>query len=191
MANLLQKIQYNSPVVLTFSLAAVAVHLLNIVIPKFTFTFFTLNPFMVFSNPLDYFRLISYVLGHADWEHLFGNLTVTLLLGPLLEEKYGRNAILIMMLLTTVTTGLISILFFRQAVLGASGIVFMFIVLASIVDVKAGTIPLTFVLIVLIFIGREVVGAFRGDNISQMAHIAGGACGGAFGFGLLKQLDSS
>jgi membrane associated rhomboid family serine protease len=182
------KIQYNSPVILTFSLAVVAIHLMNFVFPNFTLYFFAMGGRMSFSNPLTYFRLISYVLGHLNWEHLLGNLSFILLLGPILEEKYGSLPILIMMCLTAVCSGLISILIFRTGGLGASGIVFMLILLASIVDVKEGTIPLTFVLVASIFIGKELVNSFRPDNISQMGHIIGGACGAFFGFMLIKPL---
>ena len=183
-----KKIQYNSPVILTFSLLAVAIHVLNSIFPFVTVRFFMTNPMMSFVNPLDYFRLFSYALGHANWEHLFGNLSFILLLGPLLEEKYGSSAILSMMLLTAFFSGLTSVLFFHSAVLGASGIVFMLILLASIVDVKKGTIPLTFVLVAGIFIGREFLHAFRDDQISQMGHILGGAFGAFFGFALIKPL---
>ncbi|GAK55666.1 rhomboid-related protein 1 [Candidatus Vecturithrix granuli] len=183
-------IQYNSPVILTFSLLAVAVHLVNMVFPHFTIRFFATNPFMSLANPLDYFRLVSYVLGHANWEHLFGNLSFILLLGPILEEKYGSKPMLVMILLTALFTGLINVVFFRSGLMGASGIVFMLILLASIVDVKAGAIPLTFVLVVAIFIGRELVLSFRADQISQMGHILGGACGAFFGFVLLKPLNA-
>jgi membrane associated rhomboid family serine protease len=183
----IMKIEYNSPIILTFSLAAVVIRLLNTVFPD-TLYFFAMVGRMSFSNPLTYFRLISYVLGHANWEHLLGNLAFILLLGPILEEKYGSVPILIMMGLTAFFSGLISILLFRTGGLGASGIVFMLILLASIVDVKEGTIPLTFVLVAAIFIGREIVNSLRPDNISQLGHIIGGAFGAFFGFMLIRPL---
>ena len=183
-------IEYNSPVILTFSLLAVAVHIVNMIFPHFTIRFFATNPMMSMTNPLDYFRLVSYVLGHANWEHLFGNLSFILLLGPILEEKYGSKPMLVMIVLTAIFTGLISVFFFHTALLGASGIVFMLILLASIVDVQAGSIPLTFVLVVAIFIGREIVQSFRADQVSQVGHILGGGCGAFFGFILLKPLST-
>jgi membrane associated rhomboid family serine protease len=176
------KIKYNAPVILTFSLLAVAIHVTNMFVPQFTLRFFAIRSMISFANPLDYFRLASYTLGHANIEHLFGNLTMILLLGPILEEKYGSTMMLIMMFVTAFSSGLISVLIFRTGGLGASGIVFMLIILASIVDVKEGAIPLTFILVAVIFIGREVVQSFREDNISQMGHIVGGTFGAAFGF---------
>ena len=177
-----QKIRYNAPVILTFSLLAIAIRLVSVFIPDFTRQFFVTGPTMSLVNPLDYVRLASHALGHASWGHLFGNLTYILLLGPLLEEKYGSQDILLMMVTTAVATGLINVLFFPTGLLGASSIVFMLIILASIVNVGRGAIPLTFLLVTCIFLGSEILGVFREDDISQMAHIVGGALGAAFGF---------
>lgn len=185
-------IRYNSPVILTFSLLAVAIHLINVITPEtfnFTGRFFAVYPFRSLWNPLDYFRLVSHVLGHANWQHLLGNITYILLLGPILEEKYGSLNLLIMICVTALITGIINVLLFSTGLLGASGIVFMLIILASIVDVKAGEIPLTFVLVAGIFIGTELIKAFTTDNISQMAHIIGGAFGALFGFMFTKTLN--
>lgn len=177
-----QKVRYNAPVILTFSLLAIGIHLISSFIPDFTRHFFVVGPTMSVTNPLDYVRLASHTLGHANWHHLFGNLTYILLLGPLLEEKYGSRAILWMMAATAVATGLINVLFLPTGLLGASSIVFMLIILASIVNVERGAIPLTFVLVTCIFLGSEILNIFREDTISQMAHIVGGALGAGFGF---------
>ncbi|MDM8525457.1 rhomboid family intramembrane serine protease [Desulfococcaceae bacterium HSG8] len=186
----MKRIQYNSPVILTFSILAVVIYLANLIIPRLIHDFFVVRPTMSFFNPLDYFRLISHVLGHSGWRHLFGNLTYLLLLGPILEEKYGSTTILVMILLTALFTGIINVALFSTGLLGASGIVFMLIILASVTDMKRGSIPLTFVLVASIFIGTEVLKAFRADNISQMAHIVGGSFGAGFGFMFGNQLPT-
>ena len=56
------------------------------------------------------------------------------------------------------------------------------IVLSSLVDLKSKEIPLTFILIVLLFIGQEIRGSFVEDQVSQFAHITGGVLGAFFGF---------
>ena len=66
--------------------------------------------------------------------------------------------------------------------LGASGVVFMFILLSSVTNARRGRIPLTFVLVVLLFLGQEVWNGLTQDNVSQFAHVIGGLCGAAFGF---------
>ena len=91
-----------------------------------------------------------------------------------------------MIVITAAITGLANITLFSSGLLGASGIVFMLILLASITDIRQGEIPLTFILIALIFIGKELTAIFQDDNISQMAHIIGGLTGGFFGFLVAK-----
>jgi membrane associated rhomboid family serine protease len=183
-------IHYNSPVILTFAIVAVIVYLVSVFLfPGLTPYFFRVGPSFSFSDPLDYFRLVSYVMGHASFDHLFNNLVLILLLGPILEERYGSSTILGMMFVTALCTGIINVLFFPTGLLGASGIVFMFVILVSIVNMKSGSIPLTFLLVSFIFIGRELVQVLREDNISQMAHIVGGSIGAVFGFRLAKPSD--
>ena len=177
------KFSFNAPVVLTFSILAVLIFFTN----KFFIDFFTIRNFSISRNiiglnPLNYLRLFTHPLGHLSWEHLFGNLTFILLLGPILEEKYGSLRVFLLMVATALLTGLLHILISSVPLLGASGIVFMFIVLVSIVDFQKGSIPISFILVAMIFVGKEVVGIFTNDNVSQLTHIAGGVAGGIFGF---------
>jgi membrane associated rhomboid family serine protease len=143
---------------------------------------FSTNPYMSWLNPLDYFRLFSHVLGHASWEHLFGNFSLILLLGPMIEEKYSSIKLLTMCLTTALITSLLNIILFGNVILGASGIVFMMIVLSSVSNLKSKSIPLTFLLILVLFLGKEVVNSFQNNRISEFAHIIGGICGAVFGF---------
>lgn len=176
------KLQYNSPVVLTYALIATAVLIAN----PFTGGLlmqqvFTIYPVVEPTNPLWYLRLFTHVIGHGGWGHLVGNFTFILLIGPILEEKYGSKDLLLMIAVTALVTGLLHIFFFQNGLLGASGVVFMLILLSSYTNAKGG-IPLTFVLIVLLFLGREVISSLQQDNISQFAHIIGGILGGMFGY---------
>jgi len=180
------KLQYNSPVVLTFALVSTLVLVLDQFLPgELIRSLFTVYPTFELTNPLWYLRLFTHVIGHGNWEHLVGNFTFILLLGPILEEKYGSKDLLLMMAVTALVTGLLQIFFFNSALLGASGIVFMLILLSSVTNSKGG-IPLTFVLIVILFLGKEVFDSLGSDNISQFAHIIGGILGGMFGFFMEK-----
>lgn len=132
-----------------------------------------------------YIRLFGHVLGHVDWEHFVNNFLIILLVGPMLEMKYGSKNMVQMIVITAFVTGILNVIFFDTALLGASGIAFMLIILSSFVNIKKGSIPLTLLLVASLYIGREVVaGLTTNDNISQFAHIAGGICGGVFGFTL-------
>lgn len=181
------RIHYNSPVVLTFALITIVVFLLSSTIfPGLTSLLFSLHPTFSFSNPLDYIRLVSHAIGHASTAHLLSNLTFILLLGPILEEKYGSKKIFLIILATALATGIIIQIFSSTGLLGASGVVFAFIILVSIVNVQKNTIPLTFVIVAILFIGQEFLQSFKDDMISQTAHIMGGIVGAIFGFRISK-----
>ena len=99
------------------------------------------------------------------------------MLGPM-----RKLALLSLIAVTALVTGLLQLLLGDGVLLGASGVVFMMILLASMANIRQREIPLTFIAVVILFIGREVVSAFKADQVSQMAHIVGGAVGAAFGF---------
>lgn len=178
------KLEYNAPVILTFTLIATGVMIVDTVFGGFTDALFAFRGTFDFGAPLDYVRLFSYTMGHANWPHLLGNFAIILLIGPMLEEKYGSGDLLFMMAVTALVSSGLSILLFDNGGLGASGIVFMFIMLGSFANFKEGTIPMTFVLVALLYLGEEFVRAFANDNISQFGHIVGGIVGGLFGFKL-------
>jgi len=175
------KLKFNSPVILTFSLICVAVFFLDKIMVGTLMPYFTLGHVSA-SNPISLMTLFTHVLGHASIEHLIGNLTFILLLGPIVEEKYGDRRTLMMMIITAFMTGLLNVLFFHTGLMGASGIVFMLILLVSFTNTKSGEIPVTFILVALLFIGKEVIQSLSADQISQFAHIIGGVCGSFFGF---------
>lgn len=172
------RVTYNAPVILTFAFAAALVQL---VCSRTTqLEYFSAWP--QFVDWRSYFGLVSHVLGHADWNHLLGNFSIILLIGPILEERHGSITTLAMILITALVTGLINAAFTNTFLLGASGIVFMFVILASMANIRSGEIPLTFIAVAVLYLGREVVNAFRDDQVSQMAHLIGGAAGATFGF---------
>lgn len=185
MKKFFQKFEYNAPVILTFTILAFIIQILNSIpgsISNVIHNLFVAQRGSLL-NPLFYIRLFTHVLGHANWSHLIGNFTYILLVGPILEEKYGSKQILSMMAITALLTSIISIIFFPHVALcGASGIVFMFILLASCSNVSNGKIPVTLLLAGIFYIGKECIDAFGFDNISQLSHIIGGICGAAFGF---------
>lgn len=176
------KIKYNSPVILTFAFIAVIVQIISTIYPEFSRNFFSVPGDLDWGNFLGYPRLLTHVLGHADWKHLMGNVTYILLLGPVLEEKYGGKPIIVIIIITALVTGFLNVLLFDSGLMGASGIVFMLITLVSFSDIRDKEIPLTFILVALIFVGAEVMSIFNNDNVSQATHIVGALCGGVFGF---------
>ena len=183
------KITFNAPVVLTFVVICFIATILGIITQGRSTQAVFMTYHSSLKNPMTYIRFITHVFGHLGWGHFIGNASYLLLLGPMLEEKYGSDRIIIVIAITALATGLINYIFFGNVALcGASGVVFAFIVLASFTGFKAGEIPLTFILVVIIFIGQQVYeGIAIQDNISNMAHIVGGIIGACVGYGLNKE----
>ncbi len=180
------RISYNSPVILTFALICTAVFFMDQFIANQLMPYFAVGT-QFSAHPLMIFSLFSHVIGHGSIEHLLGNMTFILLIGPIIEEKYDSSKTLLMIAATALITGLINVLFFSTGLLGASGIVFMLILLVSFTNVTDGKIPLTFILVALLFVGKEVIQSMQADHVSQAAHIIGGLCGSFFGFILGKK----
>ena len=136
------------------------------------------------SDPLTYVRCVTHVLGHASWDHLLGNMMYILILGPMIEEKYGTGTTVFIIAVTALVIGIINMAFFPGVrLLGASGVVFAFILISSITIREDNTIPVTFILVAVLYLGQQIwQGLFQQDNVSQMAHIAGGAVGAGLGF---------
>lgn len=180
------RIKYNAPVVLSFTIACFAATVLDVLSgSKITrLVFCTYRSSLL--DPMFYLRLFTHVIGHSGWDHFIGNATYLLLLGPLLEEKYGYKTLLKAILITALATGIINALFFPNVALcGASGVVFAFILLASFTEFKKGDIPLTFILVSVIYLVHQILdGIFIQNNISNMAHIVGGVVGAIFGYAL-------
>ena len=175
------KLKFNSPVVLGFSIICVVVFVLDKLMGGALMPYFTLGQ-VDLGRPMSMLTLFTHVIGHASIEHLMGNLTFVLLVGPIVEEKYGDLRTLFMMLITAFVTGILNLLFFHTGLMGASGIVFMLILLVSFTNSKSGEIPITFILVAILFIGKEIISSLANDQISQFAHIIGGLCGSVFGF---------
>ncbi len=182
------QIVYNSPAVLTFAVIC----LVSLLLDQLTAGWSNYYVFSVYRSslldPLFYVRLFGHVLGHASWSHLYNNILYILILGPMLEEKYGSKNIILLILLTAFITGLVNVTFFPNTILlGASGVVFAFILLSSITSIRSGEIPLTFIIVSVIYIGGQIADAvLLKDSVSQLSHILGGITGCVFGYSKRK-----
>ena len=183
------KISYNSPVILSFVFFCFAAMLIGVLTGGKGTQLLFMTYHSSLKNPLTYLRFFTHVFGHSGWSHFIGNAAYLLFLGPMLEEKYGSRMLIEIMVITALVTGIVNYLFFWNVGLcGASGVVFAFILLASFTGFKEGEIPLTFILVAVIFIGQQVYeGIAVSDNISNMAHIVGGFIGAAIGYLMNKK----
>ena len=184
--SLKNKIQFNAPVILSFA----GLSLIALILGYVTGGASNRALFSVYrsslTNPLTYIRLVTHVLGHSGYQHYINNMLMLLVIGPAMEEKYGSRALLRAIVITAVISGIVQMIFFpHTALLGASGIVFMLIVMSSLAGMQEGKIPLTLILVLIFYIGGEVVdGLFQRDNISHLSHIIGGLSGAVIGYAL-------
>lgn len=174
-------IDLNAPVILWLTIIALALLIIDMVTP--------INMAMLLGarrtrllDPMQYIRLFTHVLVHSGVGHYVGNFMMILAIGPMVEEKYGSGRLLIITVITAVITGLTKVIFFPGTVLvGASGIVFMLILMASFTNIRQGRLPITVLLVAILYIGNEIMqGLFIADNVSQISHIIGGLCGAVF-----------
>lgn len=189
---IISKFDYNAPVILTYFFICFLILMIDkLCRGKFSKTFFTTYKNDSLLNPLTYFKLISHSLGHADWDHLYSNFIKILLIGPLIEEKYGSINLLIAMILTSLIIGIINKFLGKGGILGASGVAYMLILLSSFVNMENGKIPITLTLIILFFVVDEVIKLFRRkkDGVSHLGHITGAICGIILGMLALNGLD--
>ena len=182
------RLQYNSPVVLSFALLSLVVLWLhNLTGGRSTTALFSVYR-SSFRDLGTYPRFVTHVLGHTGYAHYIGNMMMILVVGPPLEEKYGSRPLFWAIFLTALVSGMVHWLFFPgTALLGASGIVFMMIVMSSLAGMRDGCIPITLILVLILYIGGEIVdGVTLGDNVSQLTHIIGGLCGAFLGLSMRR-----
>jgi len=175
-------IDMNAPVILWLTIIALGMLVIDMITP--------INMAMLFGarrtsliDPMQYIRLFSYVVVHADTTHYIYNFVMMLAIGPMVEEKYGSGRLLVFTVITAIITGLVNVIFFPgSVVVGASGIVFMLILMASFTNIRQGKLPITVLLVGTLYIGEEILkGLFTVDNVSRISHIVGGLCGAVFG----------
>ncbi|MBE5997291.1 MAG: rhomboid family intramembrane serine protease [Lachnospiraceae bacterium] len=183
------RLSNNSPVILMFTLICAAALVLHYITgglsTRLVFSVYRSSP----ANPLTYVRLLGHVFGHGSFDHFMGNIMLILILGPMLEEKYGSSNMIAVIVITALVTGLVSILLFPKVMLlGASGVVFAMILMASFTEFRRGTVPITFILVALLYLGQQIYqGIFVQDNVSNLTHIVGGLIGALIGYSMNRK----
>jgi len=183
------RIYINAPITLLFVIiCVVTIALDSVTLGKSTELFFSTYG-SSWMNPLTYIRLIGHVFGHESLSHLISNALYILLLGPMLEEKY-HDKIIVVILVTAIVTGVFhNIIEPDVMLLGSSGVVFAFILLASITG-KSNGIPITLILVAILWLGQEIYsGIYCSDSVSQITHIVGGLSGAMLGLTFKSKND--
>lgn len=183
-------ILFDSPVTTTFSVLVVLLFIVDSFITKGKLSTLVLSAPTVAggtqafsaSEPLSFFRIVLHVFGSTNCSLLISNLIIISLLGPILEEKYGSAIIGIMMFLSALLSGVLAACFCKTGISGADSIVFMMVLLNSYLSVSKKKIPLSSVIVLILFIWGEFYTDTANGIIGLLVNIAGGLCGSLLAF---------
>ena len=178
------ELDYNSPVILTYLFLSLGACLLNGITRGRSNTLLFTNYRSSLFNPLTYIRMVTHCIGHLNFDHLIHNFLFILLIGPMIEEKYGSIPLIVMFAITSVVIALFNMIFNDYVITGASGNVYMLIVLSSFSNLTEGKIPLTLILILIFYIASEVRKSITEGNkkVYHDGHLIGAIMGIVFGF---------
>ena len=166
--NFINYFSYNSVVIISYFLICLTILILNKLLKGKVNRFLVFNGGSLF-NPMTYIRLVTSGLCHSGWHHFRNNFILILLIGPMLEDKYGSIALLQMLIITTIICTIVHYIIYGHGAIGASDNVYMLVVLCSIVNITEGTIPITLVLIFIFYIADEIIKQFskKKDNVEK------------------------
>lgn len=158
-------IVYDAPVTLSFVIISLLLFVFDTFILKQKLTgIFLASPTSAggnlpfeLKNALSYVRFIFYAFGGSNAIIYLSNLVFFLLLGPSVEEKYGSIVVGIMMAVSTLFAGVLNACFRPVSLQGATAIVFMMIFLNSFMTFNKKKIPLSFVVVFVLYIILQIV----------------------------------
>lgn len=189
-----KKIKFNfvfdSPVTISFSLLSVLLFVLNCLAFKGTLDVKILSSPTTSAGPIpfmatqisSYLRLFLYAFGSQNFVGLLSNLLFLLMLGPVMEERYGSLVIGIMMAVSVLFSGVLNTCFCETSLQGCMPIIFMMIFLNSFMSFSKKKIPVSFLVIFVFYIAREVSGKTFSEIVGLIICITGGLCGSLFAF---------
>lgn len=181
------KITYESPVTLAFVIVSLIFFIFDTFVLKEKLTALFLSspttskgelPFEL-TKAISYLRVILYAFGGAKSPVFFFNLLLILILGSDTEEKYGSIVIGIMILVSTIFSGVLNASFSPHSLQGASSIVFMLLFLTCFDSFTKKKISLR---VLIVFIILCITYSKADGPLALSIALAGGLCGSLFAF---------
>ncbi len=183
------QIAFVAPITITLSLLCVLVFILE----KVSFHGILDNIFTVGGNassthPFDrasfqsYITIFTHIFGHTTWVMLALNCSYILLLGPQIEEAYGKALLLLMIAITAFVNGIASTLFVSSHMAGAQGIVILFIIVTILSYAKTKEIPMTIVIMSAVYTVTVVLDSSVSGVPEKIIPFIGALCASIFGF---------
>jgi uncharacterized protein len=135
--------------------------------------------------------LVSSMFLHASPTHLFFNMYVLFMFGPLVEQRIGKKRFYIIYFVSGILAALAASLFYERA-LGASGAIMgiLGVTIMLLPDLKVlflFFLPMSLRTAGIIFALVDLLGVFYPSGTANIAHLAGLGVGVAYGAYLLKK----
>lgn len=173
----------NAPVMLTLTTLSVFIYLLDTyIIPGFVASYCS-SPHSL-TDPNAFLRLFSYPFGHRSWVQLVTNYALLLLIGQILEKRYNALQLLSVIIVSVVLTGLINTFIQANPLVGSDGISVCMVLFISLSYVRKGELPLSLVVIVILFFIAEFDTLFNSDNLSRLSILTGAVLAVLYGLTL-------
>ena len=165
--------------------------IINVVI--FVFTYLKvpfIENFVLFPIQSGYFQpyqLLSYMFLHSSITHIIFNMIGLLIFGPNIENKFGTSKFIKIYLIMGLISGLASIIFINNPVVGASGAIWGIMMLFALFNPN----ELLYIYFIIPVKAKFIIGAFftielclsimgSSDGVAHIAHVAGALTGALF-----------
>lgn len=197
------KVRYDSPVTLTVTILTVLLFIIDSALLKgkmseavFTSYGTLSDKAFASSNALSYIRILLHVFGTTSWSALLINSAFFLLIGTVLEDRYGSVIFALMIFISALVSGVIGI-FSPLDMCGATPVIFMMIFLSAVTMISKRNLQISWVLIMVLYTAYSMATAFEKNgaliegngfirffqsNISTFICMAAGVASSLFGF---------
>ena len=189
--NLSSKILIDSYVSIAFVAISLIILLCDLFLSKGKIAAFLASPVLAPENNINqfnvtsiksYFQMIFYVFAPSDVNVLIPSLIFIMLLGPTLEDRYGITVIGVMIFICALFSGVLNACFCKNSLTGPSCIVYMMIFLNIFFSLIKKKIPLSFVVIFVLLIVKDVLVPSENGIVGIIVNICGGLCGSLIAF---------
>ena len=189
--NLSSKLLIDSYVSIAFVAISLIILLCDLFLSKGKIAAFLASPVLAPENNINqfnvtsiksYFQMIFYVFAPSDVNVLIPSLIFIMLLGPTLEDRYGITVIGVMIFICALFSGVLNACFCKNSLTGPSCIVYMMIFLNIFFSLIKKKIPLSFVVIFVLLIVKDVLVPSENGIVGIIVNICGGLCGSLIAF---------
>lgn len=184
------KASFDSPFAISFVILSVLVMVFDLFVLKSKLNQTVLlsptspvgNLPFVFTDPSSYLRLVLCFFGYNDKSVFLCDLIFILLIGVKVEDRYGSIVIGIMSFVSILFSSVLTACFGKESCFGAGSVIFMMLILNILLNFSKNKVALSSVLILILFIVKEVLFQKSNGVLGVAIEAAGGLCGSLFAF---------